>query len=206
MEAHDEYLKSRLALSAMRQALGYMHRNDPSFDRMYGGAIAQLPQDEDEPGAGLLHRFRELLERIDDKVGEIVVRAPREEAASLAAPIVRHDLSEKQAEDLEALDLAMHIFHPGRSFESGYYDKGLLIECAMERPDLLEAFLDLLIEVERFIHYERRPSSDSAHQAARLAMPFIERRAPPEAPERSAEEEVEALDEWLAERNGGDRR
>jgi hypothetical protein len=206
MEAHDEYLKSRLALSALRQALGYMHRSDPSFDRMYGGAIAQLPQDEDEPAAGLLHRFRELLERIDDKVGEIVARAPREEEASLAAPVVRHDLSEKQAEDLEALDLAMHIFHPGRSFESGYYDKGLLIECAMERPDLLEAFLDILMEAERFIRYERRPSSDSAHQAARLAMPFIERRAPPEAPERTAEEEVEALDEWLAERNGRDRR
>ena len=30
-----------------------------------------MSQDEDEPGAGLLHRFRGLLERIDDKVGEI---------------------------------------------------------------------------------------------------------------------------------------
>ena len=206
MDAHDEYLKSRLALSALRQALGYMHRNDPSFDRMYGGAIAQMSQDEDEPGAGLLHRFRGLLERIDDKVGEIVARAPREEESSLAAPIVRHDLSEKQAEDLEALDLAMHIFRPGRSFESGYYDKGLLIECAMERPDVLEAFLDILIEVERLIHYERRPSSDSAHQVPRLAMPFIERRPPPDAPQRTAEEEVEALDEWLEEKTGGNAR
>lgn len=197
MNEHDEYLKSRLALSAMRQALGIMHRNDPSFDRIYGGQIAQTPLAADESGGQLLQRFRAVLERTEAKIAEIAARAPRDEDASLAAPIVRHELTDKAAENLEAFDLAMHIFHPGRSFESGCYEKGMLIECVIELPELLDSFLDMLHDMERLVHYERRPSSDPAHQAARLVIPFVEQRRPQVLPDRTAEEEIEALDDWF---------
>lgn len=201
MNEHDQYLRCRLALSAMRQALGIMHRNDPSFDRIYGGKIAQTPLDADRSGGQLLQRFRGLLERTEATIAEIAARAPQEEDASLAAPIVRHELTDKAAENLQAFDLAMHIFHPGRSFESGYYEKGMLIECVMECPELLDSFLDILHDMERLVHYERRPSSDPAHQAARLAIPFVEQRRPQVMPERTAEEEIEALDDWYEERD-----
>jgi hypothetical protein len=40
MEEHDEYAKNRLALSAMRQALGFLHRDDAYFDRITAAATA----------------------------------------------------------------------------------------------------------------------------------------------------------------------
>jgi len=197
MNDHDEFAKNRSALTAMRQALGFLHRDDHYFDRMYGGAIAQTPFDGNSPQSDLLRRFRRVLQETDDKINEIAARGPRNEEASLAQPIVRHELTDKEAHDLDALHLAMHIFHQGRSWESGEYEKGMLIECMLEGAELKNQFFGILLEMERYIHYERRPSTDPEYQAARLALPFIRQREREVVPKRTAEEEEDALSETL---------
>lgn len=199
MDEQDEYAKSRLALSAMRQALGFLHRDDHYFDRIYGGAIAQTALDGNGQQGELLHRFRRILEETDDKINEIVARGPRDEEASLAEPVVRHELTDKEAHDLDALHLAMHIFHQGRSLDSGEYEKGMVIECMMEGGELKNQFFGILHEMEQCIHYERRPSTDPDHQVARLTFPFLQEREVAVVPERTAEEEEEALNERLEE-------
>lgn len=199
MDEHEENVKNRLALSAMRQALGFLHRDDHYFDRMYGGAIAQVPLDGDARRCDIVRRFRRVLEETDARIDEILARGPRDEAASLANPIVKHELTDKEARDLDALHLAMHIFHPPRSLKWGHYEKGILIECMMECAELKDEFFDVLLDMERCIHYERRPSTEPEHQAARLAIAFVQQRKAPVLPQRSAEEEEEALEERLEE-------
>lgn len=199
MSDREEYAKNRLALSAMRQALGLIHRDDRYFDRMYGGAIAQTPLDGDSSKSTLLHQFRKVLEETDRKIHEIAARGLRDEEASLAEPIVRHELTDKEAHDIEALHLAMHVFHQGQSLESGEYEKGMLFECMLECVELKNQFFGILQEMEVCIHYERRPSTDPEYQAARLALPFIRQRERPRMPKRTAEEEEDALNEWLEE-------
>ena len=199
MNDHDEYARNRLALSAMRQALGFMHRDDRHFDRMYGGAIAQTPLYGNGSRSDLLHRFRSVLDETDNKINEIAARGPRDEELSLAEPIVRHELTDKEAHDLEALHLAMHIFHQGRSLESGEYEKGMLFECMLECAELKNEFFSILHEMEVCIHYERRPSTDPEYQAARMTLPFIRQRKPERVPERTADEEEEALNKRLEE-------
>lgn len=197
MNDRDEYTKNRMALSAMRQALAFLHRDDHYFDRMYGGAIAQTPFGGDNPKSALLRRFRTILQQTDDKINEIVARGRRDEETSLAAPIVRHELTDKEAHDLDALHLAMHIFHQGRTLESGEYEKGMLIACVLEGAELKHEFFGILHEMEACIHYERPPSTDPEYQAARLALPFIRQRQADVVLKRTAEEEDEALSERL---------
>ena len=199
MDDYDQYAKNRSALSAMRQALGFLHRDDHNFDRIYGGAIAQTALDGNGPQGELLHRFRRVLQDTDDKINEIVARGPRDEEASLSEPIVRHELTDKEAHDLDALHLAMHIFHQGRSLDSGEYEKGMVIECMMEGADLKDRFFGILREMEQCIHYERRPSTDPDHQVARLTYPFVRERDVAALSERTAEEEEAALNERLEE-------
>lgn len=199
MNDREEYVKNRLALSAMRQALGLIHRDDRHFDRMYGGAIAQTPLAGDGAKGNLLHQFRSVLEETDRKIHEIAARGPRDEEASLAAPIMRHELTDKEAHDLEALHLAMHVFRQSLSMESGVYEKGMLFECMLECVELKNQFFSILQEMEVCIHYERRPSTDPEYQAARLALPFIRQRERPRLPRRTADEEEDALNERLEE-------
>lgn len=197
MAESDDYATNRLALSAMRQALGFLHRDDHYFDRMYGGAIAQTALDGSGPQGEVLHRFRRILQDTDDKINEIAARAPRDEVESLAKPIVRHDLTDKEAHDLDALHLAMHIFHHGRWSTSGEYEKGMVIECMLEDPELKNQFFGILHEMEQCIHYERRPSTDPDHQVARLTLPFVQQRKVAVVPARTPKEEEEALNERL---------
>lgn len=199
MNDREEYAKNRLALSAMRQALGLIHRDDRYFDRMYGGAIAQTPLAADGAKGNLLQQFRSVLEETDRKIHDIAARGLRDEETSLAAPIVRHELTDKEAHDLEALHLAMHVFRQGQAIESGEYEKGMLFACMLECVELKNQFFSILQEMEVCIHYERRPSTDPEYQAARLALPFIRQRERPRAPRRTAEEEEDALNERLEE-------
>lgn len=199
MNDHAEYAKNRLALSAMRQALGLIHRDDRYFDRMYGGAIAQTPLGGDGSKSHLLQQFRRVLEETDRKIHEIAARGPRDEDTSLAEPIVKHELTDKEAHDLEALHLAMHVFRHGHSLESGEYDKGMLFECMLECVELKNQFFGILHDMEVCIHYERRPSTEPEYQAARLALPFIRQRERPRVPKRTAAEEEDALNERLEE-------
>lgn len=199
MNDREEYAKNRLALSAMRQALGLIHRDDRYFDRMYGGAIAQTPLAGDGAKGNLLQQFRSVLEETDRKIHDIAARGLRDEETSLAAPIVRHELTDKEAHDLEALHLAMHVFRQGQAIESGEYEKGMLFACMLECVELKNQFFSILQEMEVCIHYERRPSTDPEYQAARLALPFIRQRERPRVPRRTAEEEEDALNDRLEE-------
>lgn len=199
MNDREEYAKNRLALSAMRQALGLIHRDDRYFDRMYGGAIAQTPLAGDGAKGNLLQQFRSVLEETDRKIHDIAARGLRDEETSLAAPIVRHELTDKEAHDLEALHLAMHVFRQGQAIESGEYEKGMLFACMLECVELKNQFFGILQEMEVCIHYERRPSTDPEYQAARLALPFIRQRERPRVPRRTAEEEEDALNDRLEE-------
>lgn len=199
MNDREEYAKNRLALSAMRQALGLIHRDDRYFDRMYGGAIAQTPLAGDGAKGNLLRQFRSVLEETDRKIHDIAARGLRDEETSLAAPIVRHELTDKEAHDLEALHLAMHVFRQGQAIESGEYEKGMLFACMLECVELKNQFFGILQEMEVCIHYERRPSTDPEYQAARLALPFIRQRERPRVPRRTAEEEEDALNDRLEE-------
>ncbi|MGB0126310.1 MAG: hypothetical protein WBP72_01640 [Rhodocyclaceae bacterium] len=195
---YEVYVLNRRALSAMRQALGFLHRDDPYFDRIYGGAIAQTRIDGGtDPRGDILQRFRGVLQRVDDRINHIAARGARTEEQSLSDPVARHELTDKEAHDLDACHLAMQIYRDARSLETGDYDKGTLIECFLEDLALRGEFFAVLREMETCIHFEPGTSTDAQHQAARLGMPFIEHHEPEVRPRRTDAEERSAYHERL---------
>lgn len=195
---YELFVLNRRALSAMRQALGFLHRDDPYFDRIYGGAIAQTRIDGgSHPKGDVLQRFRGVLQRVDGRINAIAARGARTEEKSLSDPVSRHDLTDKEAHDLDACHLAMQIYRDARSMETGDYDKGTLIECFLEDLALRDEFFAILREMESCIHFEAGTSTDARHQAARLGMPFIEHREPEVRPRRTDDEEHSAYHERL---------
>lgn len=194
----EVYVLNRRALSAMRQALGFLHREDPYFDRIYGGAIAQTRIDSANDARGsLLQRFRRVLQRVDGRINDIVARGARTEEQGISDPVTRHDLTDREAHDLDACHLAMQIYRDARSLEKGDYDRGTLIECFLEDLPLREEFFAVLREMESCIHFEPGSSADAQHLAARLSMPFIEQHEPDVRPRRTDDEERSAYHERL---------